>query len=41
MSERIYIESIKKDAILKLKIIPEKKYVPTFVRFDASLTQIK
>lgn len=41
ISERIYIESLKKDAILKLKITPEKKYVPTFVRFDASLTQIK
>ncbi len=41
ISERIYIDSVKKDAILKLKITPEKKYVPTFVRFDASLTQIK
>ncbi|MDQ7010088.1 MAG: PKD domain-containing protein [Candidatus Gracilibacteria bacterium] len=41
MKERIYIESIKKDAILKLKITPKERYVPTFVRFDASLTQIK
>ena len=41
LKERIYIESIKKDAILKLKITPKNKYVPTFVRFDASLTQIK
>jgi PKD repeat protein len=41
IKERIYIDSIKKDAILKLKVTPEKKYVPTFVRFDASLTQIK
>jgi hypothetical protein len=41
LKERIYIESLKKDAILKLKITPETKYVPTFVRFDASLTQIK
>ena len=41
MKERIYIESIKKDAILKLKITTKNKYVPTFVRFDASLTQIK
>ena len=41
LKEKIYIESLKKDAILKLKITPETKYVPTFVRFDASLTQIK
>jgi hypothetical protein len=41
ITERIYIDSLKKDAILKLDIIPENKYVPTFVRFDASLTQIK
>lgn len=41
LKERIYIKSFKKDAILKLKITPETKYVPTYVRFDASLTQIK
>ncbi len=41
IKERIYIESVKKDAILKLKITPKSRYVPTFVRFDASLSQIK
>ena len=41
VKQRIYIESVKKDAILKLRITPKDNYVPTFVRFDASLTQIK
>ena len=41
LKQRINIQSVKKDAILKLKITPRNKYVPTFVRFDASLTQIK
>ena len=41
ITERFYINSIKKDAILKLKIEPKSRYVPTFVKFDASLTKIK
>ena len=41
ITERIYIDSVKKDAILRLKITPKDRYVPTFVKFDASLTQIK
>ncbi len=39
--ERIYIESIKKDSILNLVITPENNYVPTFVRFDASKSEVK
>jgi len=40
-TERIYIESIKKDSILNLVITPENNYVPTFVRFDASKSEVK
>ncbi len=40
-SERVYIESIKKDSILNLAITPENNYVPTFVRFDASQSEVK
>ncbi len=41
MKEQIYIDSIKRDAILDLKIEPETNYVPTFVRFDASKSEVK
>lgn len=39
--ETIYIESVKKESILSLVVTPENKYVPTYVRFDASKSQVK
>lgn len=41
IKETIYIEAIKKEAILDLKIEPESSYVPTTVRFDGSQSQVK
>ncbi len=41
LSETIYIEAIKKEAILDLKIEQESDYVPMNVRFDASKSFIK
>ena len=41
IKEKIYIEAVKKEAILDLKIEPESLYVPTFVRFDASRSEVK
>ena len=41
LKEFIYIEAIKKDAILKLDIEKPTDYVPVVVRFDASKSYIK
>jgi hypothetical protein len=41
LKEKIYIEAIKKDAILDLQIEKESDYVPMNVRFDASKSYIK
>ncbi len=41
INEKIYIEWIKKEAILNLKIQKESDYVPVVVRFDASLSQVR
>ncbi len=41
IKERIYIEWIKKDAILDLRIEKESDYVPMNVRFDASKSSLK
>ena len=41
MSEDIFIESIKKDAILDLKIEKQSSYVPQLVRFDASRSEVQ
>jgi len=41
VTERVYIESNKKEAILDLKVTPDNQYVPTYVSFDASNSQIK
>ena len=41
LKEFIYIEAIKKDAILKLDIEKPTDYVPVTVRFDASKSYIK
>jgi len=41
MQEFIYIEAVKKDAILKLDIEKPADYVPVIVRFDASKSYIK
>lgn len=41
ITEKIYIEWIKKEAILDLKIKKESDYVPVVVKFDASLSQVR
>lgn len=41
ITEKIYIEAVKKEAILDLKIEKPSDYVPVIVRFDASLSQVK
>ena len=41
LKEFIYIEAVKKDAILKLDIEKPTDYVPVTVRFDASKSYIK
>lgn len=41
IEEKIFIEAVKKEAILNLKIEKESDYVPVLVRFDASLSQVK
>jgi PKD repeat protein len=41
IKEKIYIEAVKKEAVLDLKIEKESDYVPTFVRFDASRSEVK
>lgn len=41
LKEKIYIEWIKKEAIIDLKIQKESDYVPSVVRFDASLSQVR
>lgn len=40
MTEKIYIEAIKKDAILNIDIKKESNYVPITVRFDASKSHV-
>lgn len=41
LKEYIYIEGVKKDAILSLKMIYDTNYAPVNVRFDASESYIK
>lgn len=41
LTEKIYIEWVKKDAILSLKIEKENNYAPITVRFDASKSSVK
>jgi PKD repeat protein len=41
IKEKIYIEAVKKEAILDLKIEKPSDYVPVIVRFDASRSEIK
>lgn len=41
MTENIYIDSVKKDVILDLRIEKESNYAPIIVRFDASASQVK
>jgi len=41
MTEDIFIESIKKDALLDLKIEKQSNYVPQIVRFDASRSEVQ
>ncbi len=40
LQEKIYIQAIKKDAILKLDIEKDTEYVPVTVRFDASASSV-
>ena len=41
IKEYIDFESIEKDAILNLEIIPDSEYVPSIVTFDASKSKVK
>ena len=41
VEEYIYIEAIKKEALLDLKIEKDSQYTPVVVRFDASKSQVK
>ncbi len=41
VKEKVYIEAVKKDAIIKLRLEKEDSYAPTIVRFDASKSEVK
>jgi PKD repeat protein len=41
VSQRIYIESSKKEAILDLQLKADSEYAPATVKFDASQSKIK
>ena len=41
LKEQIFIEGIKKDAIIDFKIIKKSNYAPTIVGFDASTSKVK